>query len=1218
MTITVADIRFLQSERMTDESDGGGKMTAIALDFEGENQIFDDPSDQDRTVGELSLRKIYAACTSDNTDKYLDAGVAVLRAPDDPATSVLLFSTGNHYDTRADLQSRLEQTVTRGPRYNGWLYGAHQQDQRALLIWQRPAAPLPSAGSRLELVLLSGQNELHSQFVWVTRVSDELRTMYEAYGERTLQYDVRVVTCELAEPLNSAFAGIEPSRGDPANNPGYPFGVLYNTRYNAATVPLYGVRHLVEAANQNTYGVKVAGLQTALIPTGLTETALPDVTPGGDTATLVAGRGNTVTMVTTSRCIGPSGSLFLGSPFIPGSLSISVSGATLADQNGTVTLAGAAVGLADYSSGVIRWNSACPDYGVMSKTIQYQPAARPLRVADTAAHVVTAENRGYIWIITLSPIPAPGSLRISYRVNGQWLTLWDQGNGQLIGADSSYGSALLTFSSGTVVTTLPELPDVGSLILYAWGTTGSYQSRGGSAVAAPVVRGKVTFEGIAPTFFSVSWADAGGTVRTLVDNGQGALTGAGGAGGVSYAMAVWWVRPDTLPPVNAVFTVSYSHGVPIEQTFSNPLRDGNDWLHVTLSQQNLLPGSVEITWNLAAGNYLTSANLPNGFLPLSMFDFAKSAQARDNGSGLLVVGSGQNGTVDYVNGALSWLPDVTLTLKKPVYAQSPLGSYYQNNNVLVLRRSVFSHWESFNALVDHPRDGSGTVTVRYRVAGSNTSVTETLTLTQLEIDLTPGYGETIVGGSTQFRIGGDRYVDTAGLIYLNPSAETGAGILAGTLDNAVGTARLTSWTPGTANAVTLDSMVTDRAAQPVDEVVFRTVAAPLRPGTLQLRYKLLDGVTKSKNVDSSGVLEDSDVRIEVDALHGVVRARFGRWRRVDMLSTAEMAEVWYDPLAVVLFAGVPHIWQPIMVMADSIVYNAVAQITVPPDSQLLGINAARLPPDGKALIFDRGRQVLIHHTDQSVQSNLSPTQVIATRPKIYLVAIIDSAGNRLDPSQYSINRDTGSITMSAALNLAGYVGPYTILHTIADRAMVVSTDIGGGLQLNKPLSRDYPSGALCSGILPLGTLQARVSNTFSQSTWTGIWQATRIGDPPLAQYNEALFPIRVTNAGAYPDEYLIQFTSATAFRCVGQRLGVIGVGDINTDFSPVNPLTVQAYLFIDYRGWGAGWATGNCLRLRIYGATAPVDVVRAIQPSESLPVGVVDSVELLLCGNVDA
>jgi hypothetical protein len=85
---------------------------------------------------------------------------------------------------------------------------------------------------------------------------------------------------------------------------------------------------------------------------------------------------------------------------------------------------------------------------------------------------------------------------------------------------------------------------------------------------------------------------------------------------------------------------------------------------------------------------------------------------------------------------------------------------------------------------------------------------------------------------------------------------------------------------------------------------------------------------------------------------------------------------------------------------------------------------------------------------------------------------------------------------------------------------------------------------------------------------------------------------------------------------IGENLGLVAIGDINNDCSPINPLTGEAYFTIDYRGWGGGWATGNCLRFNLHAASFPVDLVRAVQPSD--PTGQSDCVELLLVGNVDA
>ena len=1209
MAITVADLKIYQSERMTDNTDGGGRMTANAIVSGGENQVFDDISDVDRASGDISIRKLFAAVTSANTDKYLDAGVAVFDAPDDPAASVLAFSTGSPYDERAALQARIEQTITRGPRYNGWPYGQHLIGQRALLIWQRPEAPLPPVGMRLELIAKAGTVEQYSQFLWITRVTDELRNQYDEKGV----YQVRVVTCELAEPLTGNYTGLEPSRTDP--NATSATALLHETRYNAEAVPMFGIRPVIEAASVGAFSVKVDSLYSPLIPTAFVETALPDVTPGAETAALIAGNASTVSFTTTVNGVRPDGSLFLGTACTPGTLSIVVSGATLTDDNGAIKLATTVVGSIDYGNGLARFNVACPNYGSATKTIAFKPAGRPLQVADTAAQHVTAENRGYVWVITLTPIPAPGTLKVAYRVNNQWYVLSDLGGGLLRGADSSYGSGNLNFATGTATISTGALPDVDSDILYAWGTPALYTPRGGSPVDAPVVRGQTAHSGVAPGSVTITWIHNAIT-NTLTDDSHGTLSGTGGTGGIRYATGEWWVRPSQLPAKGTTFTVTYDYGAPYEKTFPHPARLGNGHLALTLDHPNVRVNTVEVEWNLLITNYDTISTQPAAMQLFRPIDPIRIA--RDNGLGSFPIAGGTAGTVNYAAGTLDFLPDVTVQIPQADYSVVPIGTSAESGGTKPVYRNTFTGFTYKPAGASVPVGDEGWVKVRYRVTGGDTTATETITLEQLEFDLTKGYAETIIPGSVRFRLGASLYTDIAGQVYRDPSPDTGAGALAGSIDPVAGRVRLAAWAPG-GNSVALESLVTSMDVRPLEEVVFRAPTSPLKSGTLQLRFTTLPGVAKSKTVDGTGKLEDADCLIRVDYPLGIVRARFGAWKNDADVTAAEKLEPWYSTDARVDFAGTLKIWKPKPVLAASIVYNAVAQTFLPPDSALLGLNAARLPPDGKALIFNTGRLVLVHHTDSLAQANLSPTQTInCGRVRLYRAVIEDSAGKRLPESAYTLDRELGTLTLSPTLNLTGFTAPYAVIHTVADLARLVKVDINGTLQLNKPLSHVYPANTTaCSGVLPIGTLQARVAALFAQSTWTSVWDDVLIGSAPLAQYNAAQWPIVVSNLGAYQDRILIRFTSSTDYQVIGERLGFIGTGTINADCAPVNTLSGQPYFTIRYQGWGAGWATGNCLRFNLIGANYPIDVVRAIQPSQ--PTGQsVDRVELLLIGNVDA
>jgi hypothetical protein len=573
MAIAISDLKFFASERLTDESDGGGKLSAVEI-VDGTRSVFASLSDVDRAVGDCSIRKIYAAVMSETDDQYLDAGVVIFEPPEDPAVSVLAFSTGSSYDERAALKNKLESSITRGSLYGGYLWGEHSAGQRAVTLWQRPTTELPGIGRRLELAAYTGGTQTHSQVLWITRVTETLITRYDTEGS----YQIRRLICELAESLTGDYTGTEPQRYDNIVPPSR----VYDTRYNSGALSLVGIKPLTTAAETGDYSIRIEDLYAPLIPTAFVETALPDVTPGGDSAALVGASSGPVTFTTELNCIGPGKSLFLGTGALPGSVTITVSGSTLIDANGLVTLAGAEVGTVSYSNGVVIWNDACPAYGTTSKAVSFTPAAVPLRVEDTAAQGVNVENRGFVWILTLAPIPAPGSLRISYRVNNEWYSITDQGTGTLAGADSSYGTGTIDYTTGTAVLQTAELPDVGSDILYAWSTAVNYTARGGEPVSPVIVRGTTANPNALPGSVSVSWS-----TYTLTDTaGDGILTGTGGSGEIRYATGEWWVQPTLIPAMGTEFDIDYDAGDPadlVEETFTAPALDANGHLTLTLA-----------------------------------------------------------------------------------------------------------------------------------------------------------------------------------------------------------------------------------------------------------------------------------------------------------------------------------------------------------------------------------------------------------------------------------------------------------------------------------------------------------------------------------------------------------------------------------------------------------------------------------------------------------
>jgi hypothetical protein len=476
--------------------------------------------------------------------------------------------------------------------------------------------------------------------LWITRVTEQTVERQDGQG----LYQVRMIVCEIAEPLTVDFVGVEPTRTDPATQ-GTNGTLVYGTRYNPGAVDVVGAAPVSAAAATGDYVVSVDSLYQPLIPTALAETALADTTPGGDSGTLVPGRSSgTISRSTTDTCMGPNLTAFLGSPIIPGSFSGTYGGNTFVDDaDGQVIYNGATViGTTDYTNGIIYWNSACPNTTTSNKTFTFTPAALPLRVAETAYIWVTTENRGFVWVKTLNPIPAPGSLRVSYRVNNEWYTLFENGQGTLAGVDSSYGGGTLNYSTGTVTITTGALPDPDSLILLSFGTPATFIPRGGSAVDPLIVRGQTSSPGVLPNTFSVSW-----DTYTLTDNGSGVLTGTGGTGTVDYPAGKWEVTPSTVPAIGTEFSVDYDYGEAVVDTFTDVDPDLNGDVNLLLSELPI-SGSIRIEYELYYGQE---------------YDYV----AKDDGSGNIILVGGSTGTVNYGTGEIVFNPGVTITVASPVY-----------------------------------------------------------------------------------------------------------------------------------------------------------------------------------------------------------------------------------------------------------------------------------------------------------------------------------------------------------------------------------------------------------------------------------------------------------------------------------------------------------------------------------------------------------------------
>ncbi|MGL6004804.1 MAG: curculin (mannose-binding) lectin protein, partial [Aeromonas sobria] len=310
--------------------------------------------------------------------------------------------------------------------------------------------------------------------------------------------------------------------------------------------------------------------------------------------------------------------------------------------------------------------------------------------------------------------------------------------------------------------------------------------------------------------------------------------------------------------------------------------------------------------------------------------------------------------------------------------------------------------------------------------------------------------------------------------------------------------------------------------------------------------------------------------------------------------------------------------RPLSVVADTIRFNAVVYSYLPLDADLIKLDPVRLPSDGRVPFIRKGYIVVVHSTKRSAfpMGVQAGQQLNTGRERLAYCRVEDKNGKELAPQLYSVNMNSGMVTLASPLNLTGNVEPLTVVHRIEDMSLATDVEISGRITMARPLSHSYEAAdTLVSSALIIGDLWARYGKLFDQRTWTNNWSDFLIGDPCTAEYNDTDFPIVVTNRATLQERWAIIFQTSTTFILVGEHVGQIAIGDVNTDFAPINPNNGQPYFRLDRRGWGAGWAAGNVLRFNTYAANYPIWFIRTIL--QSVAAVDTDRFEAQLRGNVN-
>nr|WP_228153290.1 hypothetical protein [Acinetobacter indicus] len=632
MAIETKDLVLYKSERLTDTEDGGGKYSGQVIVDGQSNNLFNDISEMDRTMGDVSMRKIFPAVITEDTDSLMGATVFISENPKDPNVSALLFSTENWTDERRSAQNRVENYLAKGGLIAGTPMDTHWQGMKSLQVMMFPQEVESSVGDTIVLISDEGKALEHEQYVRITKV--ETRTAIMIVEGKQVEY--KVATYTINDPLDIDFVGLSAAQWYRSEKS----KTVIRESIVADTGLYYSSTGLASNAQVGEFTVNAESIFTQLIPSAQTETPILDVNAAGESTILVPGNDGSIT-ADFPTTVGVSQNLYIGSSVMPSSVAFTLFGQSITDQGGLLKNAqGAQVGTIDYQRGLIQWTDAAGS-GSTTLSITFMPAASPNQYFQSYAMPVTQNNQSANWTGVLVPPPAPGSLSVSYMAQGKFYELKDDGSGQLKGSSTAFGSGMINYETGTWLLTTGALPDVNTPILLNWGTPIATYQR----ADLPVLPAKIPFElnhqAVAANSLTINWM-LNGVAKSATSNAMGNLTG-DATGFVNSALGIGEIIPNELPQKGTIFTITYNYGDKKEQAVPPVIPNASQQINFTVGAGNALqPNSVmlEIPLTSNLGDQVTLVVV-------------------DDGLGNLKDGFGTTqGTINYTTGAVVMTPSV--------------------------------------------------------------------------------------------------------------------------------------------------------------------------------------------------------------------------------------------------------------------------------------------------------------------------------------------------------------------------------------------------------------------------------------------------------------------------------------------------------------------------------------------------------------------------------
>ena len=1097
MAITTDDVKILKSENMSNTEQGGGRMTVIELIDGQVNDVFPSISTIDTVYGSSEHYKMFLAVTSENTDIFQEAFIALVKKPTNPKVEFILFSTGSHIDHNDESKNYIENYVTAGIKMPMELLGNQVKGQRVLLAYQFLTDPLPDVGQIITLVE-DEEGDNIQEYVRITNITSEERTFnLESCGE----FKSRVLTLDISAPLQNTFHGDGISCNTVSAN------AFIRSTNTVASAKYYGISQLIEPVNAGYSILKIDSIFASIVPATQKEVALTD----------------------QSASLGKKNNILLG-----------------------------------YAKMV---------FGYISHTVN----ADLISSAITVKKDIIEGTRTYSHVITLNPLPMPTSVSINFMSGGKWYSITEDVSGTLAGN----GDGSINHETGTISFTLAVLPDLNTKLIITyqnvneffqvvdtqidhshtlisdWGGT-NYKGFSGLTWYGDLIEEKAYIshsvpDSIVPSSLQITYLKEGNPV-ILSSNNLGEIIENGNVIGKYRSTGEIYFAPNFLP--DAESNINYLYDTPDENGTQNVIEETITPTTVagtssfTLSE---LPeeGSVVVTWIVSIININTSEiHVFDAFNGISVEEYDNLTDTVK----LSVSIPSSSSTINYLTG------EITLDVLPKLY-------YYPSNYFhRHIKSSLFPIALLGDINVVYTKAGTPTLP---KVSTSNSVATLRL-LSEQNDKIIPNtlffWVSTIT--SNFYHSASDKTdlvteVDGKLLSLKNVNPAEYFERNAGSVDFNNSTIEYIPKNNATHNRFYFMSCMAQRGKWTTPEFIFKVNIAPIAPLSFQLRFEDIKGNTQIITSELNGDFSNSGVSGHIDNTTAIVDLTFN------------------SP-----------------VEPDKIFYNAVGLSYLPLDAKMLGLNTVRLPGNGKIPIIKQSDIVLIREEKSEVMPNpLSANDVfVGSVAPAASGQLIDNNDLIVDTALYTLDKSTNTVTMSNPLDLSTYSQPLHYEYAFEDLQLVTDVNIDGTIQIAAGVNHNYSTAAAVSSILRFGDLQARMTVSFSQQTWTGVWSDDRIGSNTTSQYDFVNYPLQLQNKNSIKERWLIKFTSSTAFELIGESLGLIATGDISTDLAPLNPNTGEPYFIMLAAGWGGGWSTGYVERHNTEVCAAPFRLARTILP----------------------